>query len=239
MNQGKYIISGGLTCIVLIVGIMLYIYHREHEPRQTNKEVAEEVTPTEDLMREHGLLNRVMLIYEEIIRCIEKDKPFRAAIAGEAATIIRNFIENYHEKLEENYLFPLFEQSGTLVNEVTILREQHEAGRSLTAAIIQCSQLPLDPEIKKKLVQNMRSFITMYRVHESREDTVLFPTLHTLITPAQYDELGDIFEAKEHELFGEHGFETMVDTVALLEKELGIYELAQFTPHVTQTCKKD
>ena len=38
------------------------------------------------------------------------------------------------------------------------------------------------------------------------------------------------FEKKEHQLFGEDGFEKMVDRVASIEKTLGIYDLAQFTP---------
>jgi hypothetical protein len=35
---------------------------------------------------------------------------------------------------------------------------------------------------------------------------------------------------KEDKLFGEEGFLKEVDQVAGLEKKLGIYELAQFTP---------
>ena len=42
--------------------------------------------------------------------------------------------------------------------------------------------------------------------------------------------LGEEFEDKEEELFGEGGFEKVVAEVAELEKRLGIYELAQFTP---------
>jgi len=39
-----------------------------------------------------------------------------------------------------------------------------------------------------------------------------------------------LYEKKEHQLFGEDGFEKMVDQVAGLEKGLGIYDLSQFTP---------
>ena len=42
--------------------------------------------------------------------------------------------------------------------------------------------------------------------------------------------MGEDFEKKEHALFGEDGFEKMVDQVASIEKSLGIYDLAQFTP---------
>jgi hypothetical protein len=50
------------------------------------------------------------------------------------------------------------------------------------------------------------------------------------VTKHEYDALGEDFEKKEHELFGDDGFEKMVDRVAGIEKTLGIYDLAQFTP---------
>jgi len=45
-----------------------------------------------------------------------------------------------------------------------------------------------------------------------------------------YHELGEKFEEKEEKLFGKDGFGTIVEEVAALEKALGIYDLAQFTP---------
>jgi hypothetical protein len=44
--------------------------------------------------------------------------------------------------------------------------------------------------------------------------------------------LGEDFEKKEDELFGDDGFEKVVAKVAEIEKKLGIYDLAQFTPKV-------
>ena len=38
------------------------------------------------------------------------------------------------------------------------------------------------------------------------------------------------FEEDEHRKFGEDGFEVMVERVAGLERALGIYDLAKFTP---------
>jgi hypothetical protein len=70
----------------------------------------------------------------------------------------------------------------------------------------------------------------MYNPHEAREDTVLFPGLRKIVSSHEYGSLGEDFEKKEHELFGDDGFEKMVNRVAGIEKSLGIYELAQFTP---------
>jgi hypothetical protein len=47
---------------------------------------------------------------------------------------------------------------------------------------------------------------------------------------AEFDSLGEDFEKKECALFGHDGFEKVVDKVAAIEKRLGIYDLAQFTP---------
>jgi hypothetical protein len=59
---------------------------------------------------------------------------------------------------------------------------------------------------------------------------VLFPAIRSLMTAKEFDEMGDRFEDKEHQLFGEHGFENIVAQVAEFEKALGIYDLSQFTP---------
>ena len=42
--------------------------------------------------------------------------------------------------------------------------------------------------------------------------------------------MAEDFAKKEHELFGEDGFEKMVARVARLEQQLGIHDLTQFTP---------
>jgi hypothetical protein len=46
----------------------------------------------------------------------------------------------------------------------------------------------------------------------------------------QMKDLGEQFEKEEDRLFGEEGFEKTVEQVAAIEKQLGIYDLAQFSP---------
>ena len=62
--------------------------------------------------------------------------------------------------------------------------------------------------------------------------TILFPAFRKIVSEHEYDALGEEFEKKEAQLFHGDGFEKNVDAVAKLEKELGIYDLAQFTPTV-------
>lgn len=197
-----------------------------------SQEKAEEISPVEDLMREHGVLSRVLLIYEETLRRIEQQKEIPFDTLVKAARIIQSFIEQYHEKLEEDYIFPLFEKAGKLADLTGVLRKQHAAGRILTQKIIDLSNETSLKEQKNRtsLAEYLRQFIRLYRPHKAREETVLFPALHSIISESELDVLGDKFEDKEKELFGEGGFEKMVGAVADLEKNLGIYDLSQFTP---------
>ena len=72
----------------------------------------------------------------------------------------------------------------------------------------------------------------MYRPHEAREDTILFPALRSIVSEHEFDALGEEFETKEHQLFGKEGFEGEVEKVGEIEKQLGIYDLSKFTPQV-------
>ena len=107
------------------------------EPEVKSKEGGEEVTPPEDLMREHGFLDRVMLIYEAVIAKFGSGEDFDSAVLTDSATIVREFIEDYHEKLEENYVFPRFKQAGQMVELVNTLLDfsRIEAAISSTFAL--------------------------------------------------------------------------------------------------------
>ena len=185
-------------------------------------------------MRKHGVLKRVLLIYGEVLRRIDARQDFPPDALADAARIIRSFIEDYHEKLEEDFLFPHFEKANLLVDLVKTLRAQHQAGRQVTDVTMRFATMEwLKNESEGgQLVTSMQQFIRMYNPHEAREDTVLFPAFRKIVSSHEFDALGEDFEKKEDELFGEDGFEKVVDKVAGIEKRLGIYELAQFTPRL-------
>jgi hemerythrin-like domain-containing protein len=189
----------------------------------------EEVTPAEDLMREHGILRRVMYLYDEAALRLEASRELPLdAVAGGAA-IIRRVIEDYHEKLEEDFLFPRFEKAGTLGELTAILRRQHQVGRTLTDQIVALAKAKLADADRAKLAGLLRSFNHMYRPHAAREDTVLFPMLRELVGGKAYAELGEQFEDKEKSVLGDHGFEHAVEEVAKLEAAFGLDDLAKLT----------
>jgi Uncharacterized conserved protein len=192
----------------------------------------EEVTANEDLMREHGVLKRALLIYREGIRRLDAQEEIPPDVLADTAQLIRHFVEEYHEKQEEDYIFPRFEKAGQNVELVHTLRLQHQRGRQRTAAILRLTNASemKSSDSRTQLVVHMKAFIRMYEPHEAREDTVLFPAFHELVSENEYDSIGEEMERNERRTFGGDGFDMAVDKVAELEKKLGIYDLARFTP---------
>jgi len=197
------------------------------------EEKEKKVSPPEDLMQEHGLLNRILLIYDRYKSNLVNKQSIDPAILLQSAGIIRSFVEDYHEKQEENYLFPRFQKANQMTDLVRVLKQQHDAGRAITDQLLQLGKTKsLTDTESQKLTELLSKFNDMYRPHEAREDTILFPAFRKLVSQHEYDSLGEEFEQNEHKRFGEDGFETMVSKVADIEKQLDIYELAQFTPSV-------
>jgi len=223
-------LTAGVGGMAVLATPRLFAVEDDDKKKQDEKE--EDVGATEDLMREHGVLNRVLLTYEEGLRRLRAKEEFDPEVFHSTATLVRKFVEDYHEKLEENFIFPEFEKQKKLVDLVKTLRQQHEAGRQVTDVILRNATKDafMKADAQEEVVKSIVAFNRMYRPHEAREYTVLFPTLRKIVPAKRLDELGEQFEKEEDRLFGEEGFEKVVDQVATIEKQLGIYELAQFTP---------
>jgi hemerythrin-like domain-containing protein len=237
-TRRRFVQQASITGAILLTSPLALAVPQQTEAQDSNAQdkkndqETENISPPEDLMREDGVLNRLLLIYDEHLRRLAAKQTFDGSVLASATDIMRRFVEDYHEKLEEDFLFPRFRKAGKLVGLVDTLLAQHKAGRELTAQIHELSSVATIKYVsdQEKLADALQSFVRMYRPHEAREDTVLFPAFRSVISSHEFDALGEEFEKKEDQLFGDEGFFKVVDQVAALEKRLGIYELAQFTP---------
>ena len=202
------------------------------KPGAGHKEGAEDIPPTEDLMREHGVLRRILLVYDEAARRLAGADAVALGVVAAAAGIVRKFVEGYHEKLEEELVLPKLEKAGKLTELTKVIRVQHAAGRKLTDAIVKEAKAGAgaSAEQRRTIVAAMQSFARMYAAHAAWEDTELFPVYRAQFTEAQLHELGERFEEQEHKLLGSGGFEGSLRDVGDLENKLGIHDLAMFTP---------
>jgi hemerythrin-like domain-containing protein len=193
------------------------------------EEKERELTPAEDLMREHGVLRRVMLVYDEAILRLQTRKELPRDVIPGCARIVRRFVEEYHEKIEEEFVFPRFEQAGKLPELIAILRRQHEAGRRVTDEVLRLGAGKGGAAERKRLAASLRAFNRMYGPHAAREDTILLPAFRE-VAGKDYEALGERFEQEERRRVGEHGFERAVEEVGAIERAMQMDDLAKLTP---------
>lgn len=201
---------------------------------QPDKDIdGKEVSAVEDLMREHGILRRMLFIYSESAAKLRNTPSVIVPDAlHKTASLFRAFGEDYHEKkLEEVYIFPVLKKAGgTLAVYPDILVAQHHRGREITDYILAMTQgAKLRDSYTDTLANAMDSFVRMYRPHAAREDTIVFPKWKDSLTAEQLDEISEKFEEIEHQQFGEDGFENAVRQITAIEEELGMTNLMQFT----------
>ena len=191
-----------------------------------------EVTATEDLMREHGVLRRALLVYQESATKLRNTARVPPEPLQKTAKLFRAFGEEYHErKLEEVYILPAVKKAGGAAGGYAdVLIAQHQRGREITDFIIAATAGPtISTGNVKEFAAALEALVRMYEHHAAVEDTVVFPAWKETLDAKGLDEMNEKFEEIEHQQFGEDGFENALKQIAEIEETLGLSDLTQFT----------
>src|SRR3954452_9958991 len=97
-TRRRFLHAGLIVGVSALAGSGVFGSEERKQPDQQGEQEEERVSPAEDLMREHGVLKRVLLIYGEGLRRIEGNQDLPPQALADSAKIIRGFIEDYHEK---------------------------------------------------------------------------------------------------------------------------------------------
>jgi hemerythrin-like domain-containing protein len=181
------------------------------------------LTPIEDLTLDHGIIKRIFLILDKVVERVEEGN-FQPAPLKSTLEIIKSFVAGIHERLEEEYVFPVFEKKDLNKTLVAKLRHEHAKGHEIIAQVQQLLGLQDFQSLKNrnKIVSLLKKYNKMYRHHLEQEDTVLFPNFGSLVTEKSMQELGVKFSNREHQLFGKDGHKAVMKTIEDIEKQLGI-----------------
>ena len=196
------------------------------------KDDGDDVSATEDLMREHGVLRRILVLYREAATRIRSDTALDAGAIAEAATLFRTFGEDYHEhKLEEEHIFPAVRKAGgPAVALVAPLLEQHQRGREINLFLVeQCRTGRIATARGADVARALDGFARMYEEHAAFEDTILFQAWKKALSKHELAEASEQFEQIERDQFKGNGFDLALGQVARIEQRLGIGDLAMFT----------
>ena len=197
------------------------------------KDEEKETGAVEDLMREHGVLRRAILVLRESASRLRQDvQSFAPKQIADTANLFRTFGEDYHErKLEEAYIFPAVRKAGgPAAGYIDVLIAQHNRGREITAYILSVtSKGKIGAADAVPLANAFDAFELMYANHTAREDTIIFPAWKNALSEHELDEMGEKFEDIEKQTFGKDGFDDAVQRMDHIEQALGLSDLAQFT----------
>jgi hemerythrin-like domain-containing protein len=202
------------------------------DARRKAEESAEDVSATEDLMREHGVLRRILIVYGELAgRLRAGARDLDAAALAEAARLFRDFGEQYHERaLEEPYIFPeVHRTGGPNAKLVEVLLQQHQRGREITdylQGVAARGQIGSDAG---SLANALGSMARMYEAHSVWEDTVVFPAWKKTQSRSRLHDLAERFEEIEHRRFGRDGFDDAVARIGRIEGMLNLADLDRYT----------
>ncbi|MBV9995282.1 MAG: hemerythrin domain-containing protein [Caulobacteraceae bacterium] len=198
-----------------------------------NDAKGEDVSATEDLMREHGVLRRILVVYRETAAFV------RANFSGvdgrqiwRAADLFRRFGQAYHEQqLEEAHIFPgALKAGGEAAALVPVLIAQHARGRQITGYIqAKTAGGAIAGADAGALAEALESFARMYEPHAAYEDTIVFQAWRASLSKQQLAEAAEQFEDIEKTAFHGDGFDLAVREIEDIEKALRVHGLARYT----------
>ncbi|HTX43915.1 MAG TPA: hemerythrin domain-containing protein, partial [Methanocella sp.] len=208
---------GGIAGLILQVGA--------HQPLKARGEELEEKesSPMEDLMKEHGAIERILLIYQRMIEKAITGQEVDVSVINRASKMVDEYVSKHHEQDEEKYVFPKFREANYIVDLVDTLEHQHNVSRRLNQQVMELSakgaEITQDEAVR--LLDLCGMFINMYLPHISRENTIVFPTFFDIVSPEYVEDMKEKMEDREEKILGETGFRGFVGRVAALEKEVG------------------
>lgn len=197
------------------------------------------VPPTEEVMREHGIVHRLLMVYNELARRLNREEDVPSLVLN-ANRLVDGFVENFHEELEEGLIFNEFRRAGSHTDLVKELSKQHRLGRRIAqkAYFLAGKADPMADSTRRQLIRACRIYARMYRAHAAYEDSVLLPALRDIVSEDKFREIGEQYKEQEMERLGSSGLAGTLEELAEIEKTLGIGGLEAFTPSERQWSRE-
>ncbi len=139
--------------------------------------------PIEELLVEHGLHRRTLVVLERIAQAVERGGTFPRADIAKVLGYLQEFIEEVHHCKEDKVVYPLVLELADedVAEEVGRLLADHEATRDLLASLTLFAESS-DPQEQERdgFCQMVRAYVLRMKRHMNLEERHLFPAVRTL-----------------------------------------------------------
>jgi hemerythrin-like domain-containing protein len=160
--------------------------------------------PTDELMAEHRVIERMLGIVSNACDRLEKGEEVDQELFAGAADFFRNFADRCHHGKEEKLLFEKMQERGMSgeVGPIAVMLREHDDGRAHVRKLTALSKQKMTNETKEGLVKAGRAYVELLSQHIRKEDEVLYPLANQILSPEDQGELERGFAEVEEKVIG-------------------------------------
>lgn len=186
----------------------------------------EKMSATEELCIEHAQLDRIMLAMENVMKRAGKSPKTSLRPVYQACEMIRQLVDEHHMKIEEDHIYPQFENTD-LADFTRTLKDQHNEARKMLSKMTSLSKGGR-PDMDQ-LNGTFRDFKDMITAHAAFEEACLFTAVEGTWSRDQLDALKEKQEQDEKRLLGEDATQKVYNMLKEIESSCGIEGIRDFT----------
>lgn len=203
----------------------------EPVPPLRQGELSQNISPTEQLSREHAILMRLLIAIENVLVKASANVGTDLMPINRAASMINDVVCGHHMRFEESYVYPRVRESGNLVDFVNLLQDQHNEARDAVRRIMDLTRTGRVDDVVQmgELVALCKAADFMFRAHIAWEESVLFTALYDLAPTTYFEDLQHKMLGEERSMFGSKGLQQLYEDLADVERAAGTEHPSMFT----------
>jgi hemerythrin-like domain-containing protein len=159
--------------------------------------------PTETLMKEHRLIERILEVLESVAHQTLQNRRIDPTRAGDILTFLKEFADRCHHGKEEKYLFPMLATHGygPEMGPVAVMLNEHEQGRAFIRAMAAAVDTD-DAASPAAFARAADGYVMLLSGHIQKEDGILFKIADQVLSPEDQQAVTEGFERVEREEMG-------------------------------------
>ena len=177
--------------------------------------------PTDDLMSEHRVIERMLGILTKASNRLEKGQDIDPELYVGAVDFLRNFADKCHHTKEEKLLFEKMMERGVSgeVGPIAVMMREHQDGRAHVKSLDKLSKEKMSKTTRQGLIKSSRAYVDLLSKHIQKEDNVLYPLANQILDKEDQKELEKGFEEVEEKVMGPGVHEKYHHMIEVWEEE--------------------
>ncbi len=162
------------------------------------------VRPTEDLMKEHAVIVRMLHVLSKASDRLSNEEDVDRQLFVQAVDFLKNFADKCHHTKEEKHLFVEMMAHGVSgeVGPISVLMREHQDGRAHVKKLEALSGSKMTKRTRDGLNSTSGAYVDLLSKHIEKENKVLFPMADQLLTAEDQERLEKAFEEVEQKVMG-------------------------------------